>query len=88
MLITSDMVMFLTLCILETKKSLFVAFPRVVTSTGPGGFMVVCVFYDGNFQRHNRKCVFMEKPRIEMRPLCFYNAYAYPLHHGGLYWKI
>ena len=33
------------------KKKLFVAFPWVVTSTGPGGFMVVCVFYDGNSRR-------------------------------------
>ena len=32
--------------------------------------MVVCVFYDGNSQRHNRKCVFMEKPRIEHATPC------------------
>ena len=31
---------------LVCSKKLFVAFPWVVTSTGPGGFMVVCVFYD------------------------------------------
>ena len=37
------------------KLKLFVAFPWVVTSTGPGGFMVVCVFYDGNSRRLNRK---------------------------------
>ena len=29
--------------LLSTKKKLFVAFPWVVTSTGPGGFMI-CVF--------------------------------------------
>ena len=45
------------------KKKLFAAFPWVVTSTGPGGFMI-CVFYDGNSRRLNRKC-FMEKPGIE-----------------------
>ena len=28
----------------DTIKKLFVAFPLVVTSTGLGGFMVVCVF--------------------------------------------
>ena len=34
----------------------FLAFPWVVTSTGPGGFMIcVCVFYDGNPRRLNRK---------------------------------
>ena len=38
----------------ETKK-MFLAFPWVVTSTGPGRFMVVCVFYDGNSRRLNRK---------------------------------
>ena len=43
---------------------LFVAFPLVVTSTGPGVFMVVCVFYDGNSRRLNRKW-FMEKLGIE-----------------------
>ena len=41
----------------KTKKQLFVAFPWVETSTGPGGFMI-CVFfllYDGNSRRLNRK---------------------------------
>ena len=39
---------------------MFVAFPWVVTSTGPGGF-IICVFiYDGN-----SRSGFMEKPVIE-----------------------
>ena len=41
------------------------AFPWVVTSTGLGGFMVVCVFYDGNSRRLNCESGFMEKPGIE-----------------------
>ena len=40
------------------------AFPWVVTSTGLGGFMFVCVFYDGNSRRLNRNG-FMDKLRIE-----------------------
>ena len=44
------------------KKQLFVAFPWVVTSTGPGGggVMVVCVFYDENSRRLNRKWFYGE----------------------------
>ena len=37
------------------KKQLFVSFPWVVTSIGPGGFMVCVFFYDGNSRRLNRK---------------------------------
>ena len=29
----------------DRKKTLFVAFPWVVTSTGPGGFMILCVYF-------------------------------------------
>ena len=64
--------------------NLFVAFPRVVTSTGPGGFMVVCVFYDGNSQRHNGKCVFYGEaenqtcdPLFTMHMLIPYTMAAY-----------
>ena len=33
----------------ETKKNFFLAFPLVVTNTGPGRFMVcVCILYDGS----------------------------------------
>ena len=46
------------------KKNLFEAFQWVVTSTGPGGFMVVCVFYDGSTRRLANSG-FMEKPGIE-----------------------
>ena len=42
------------------KLKLFVAFPWVVTSTGPGGFMVACLFYDGNSRRLNRKWFYGE----------------------------
>ena len=44
----------LTRRIKKKKKKLFVAFPWVETSTGPGGFMI-CVLESG----------FMEKPGIE-----------------------
>ena len=37
------------------QKQIHVAFPWVVTSTGPGGFMVVCEVYDRNSRRLNRK---------------------------------
>ena len=37
------------------KKQLYVAFPWIVTSTGPGGLLVCCVIYDGCTRRLNRK---------------------------------
>ena len=44
----------------KNRSVFFVAFPWVVTSTGPGGFMVVCVFYDWNSQRLNRNWFYRE----------------------------
>ena len=51
-----------------SKKQLFVAFPWVVTSTGRGGFMVVCVFYDGNSRRLNQKCFYGEAWNLTCDP--------------------
>ena len=42
---------------IRTSQKLFVAFPWVVTSTGPRRFMVVC---DGNSRRLNRKWFYGE----------------------------
>ena len=64
-------------------KKLFVAFPWVVTSTGPGGFMDMCVFYDGNSLRLNRKWFYGEAGNQTCDPW-FTKHSAYLLHHGGL----
>ena len=67
----------------KKKKKLFVAFPWVETSTGPGGFMI-CVFllYDGNSRRLNRKWFYGEAGNRTCDPW-FTRHSAYPLHHGG-----
>ena len=46
-------------------NKLFVAFPWVVTSTGPGGFMVVCVYFMTGTPEGSTESGAMEKPRIE-----------------------
>ena len=47
------------------KKKLFVAFPWVETSTGPGGFMI-CVFINmTGTPEGSTESGFMEKPGIE-----------------------
>ena len=58
----------------RTSQKLFVAFPWVVTITGPGRFMVLCVFYDGNSRKLNESG-FMEKPGLLMvsRLIDFYS---------------
>ena len=65
------------------SQKLFVAFPLVETSTGPGGFMI-CVFllYDGNSRRLNRKWFYGEAGIRTCDPW-FTRHSAYPLHHGG-----
>ena len=48
-----------------SKKKLFVAFPWVETSTGPGGFMI-CVFINmTGTPKGSTESGFMEKPGIE-----------------------
>ena len=55
------------------KKQLFMAFPWVETSTGPGGFMI-CVFINmTGTPEGSTESGFMEKPGIEPATL----------HHGG-----
>ena len=50
---------------LKLKKKLFVAFPWVVTSTGPRGFMI-CVFINmTGTPEGSTESGFMEKPGIE-----------------------
>ena len=65
----------------KKKKKLFVAFPWVETSTGPGGFMI-CVFINmTGTPEGSTVSGFMEKPGT-----CdpwFTRHRAYPLHHGG-----
>ena len=51
--------------IIWVKKKLFVAFPWVETSTGPGGFMI-CVFINmTGTPEGSTESGFMEKPGIE-----------------------
>ena len=44
---------------------LFVAFPWVETSTGPGGFMILCVYYMTGTPEGSTESGFMEKPGFE-----------------------
>ena len=64
------------------KKNLFVAFPWVETSTGPGGFTFVCLLYNGNSRRLNRKWFYGEAGIRTCDPW-FTRHSAYPLHHGA-----
>ena len=65
------------------SKFFFVAFPWVETSTGPGGFMIcVCLIYDGNSRRLNRKWFYREAGNQTCDPW-FMRHSTYPLHHGG-----
>ena len=67
------------------ESLLFVAFPWVETSTGPGGFMI-CVFliYDGNSRRLNRKWFYGEAGNRTCNPW-FTRHSAYLLHHAGFF---
>ena len=49
-------------------KKLFVAFPWVETSTGPGGLMILCVYYMTGTPEGSTESSFMEKPGIEPTP--------------------
>ena len=42
-----------------------VAFPWVETSIGPGGFMILCVYYMTGTPEGSTESGFMEKPGIE-----------------------
>ena len=62
---------------------LFVAFPWVETSTGPGGFMI-CVFINmTGTPEGSTESGFKEKPGIEPATPGLQGHSAYPLHHGG-----
>ena len=51
----------------------FVAFSLVVTSTGPGGFMICA----------QTKVVLWRSRESNLRPLV-YKTWVYPLHHGDV----
>ena len=54
-----------TAVVITAAKKLFVAFPWVETSTGPGGFMI-CVFINmTGTPEGSTESGFMEKPGIE-----------------------
>ena len=45
--------------------SFYLAFPWVETSTGPEGFMILCVYYMTGTPEGSTESGFMEKPGIE-----------------------
>ena len=49
----------------KKKTKLFVAFPWVETSTGSGGFMILCVYYMTGTPEGSTESGFMEMPGIE-----------------------
>ena len=57
------------------------AFPWVVTSTGPVGFMVVCMYFMTGTPEGSTESVFMEKPGIEPATP---GLQGYRLHNGSL----
>ena len=51
------------MCLHQIEK--IVAFPWVVTSTGPGGFMALCVYYMTGTPEGSTESGFMENPGNE-----------------------
>ena len=52
-------------CLRRRVKKLFVAFPWVETSTGPGGLMICVFYYMMGTPEGSTESGFMEKPGIE-----------------------
>ena len=64
------------------KKQLFLAFPWVETSTGPGGFMICVLVLLREHPKAHRKWFYGEAGNRTCDP-CFTRHSAYPLHHCG-----